>query len=37
MHKFTEEQIKFIREIASGRYAVEITEMEKHYTGSWKR
>lgn len=27
MHKFTEEQIKFIREIASGRYAVEITEM----------
>ena len=27
MHKFTEEQIKFIREIAPGRYAVEITEM----------
>nr|DAO40598.1 MAG TPA: HNH endonuclease [Caudoviricetes sp.] len=27
MHKFTEEQIKFIREIAPGRYAAEITEM----------
>lgn len=27
MHKFTDEQIKFIKEIAPGRYAKEITEM----------
>lgn len=27
MHKFTEEQIEFIREIAPGRYSAEITEM----------
>ena len=27
MHKFSDEQIEFIREIAPGRYAAEITEM----------
>lgn len=32
MHKFTEEQINFIREIAPGKYAAEITEMvNKHF------
>lgn len=32
MHKFTDEQIKFIRKIAPGRYAAEITEMvNKHF------
>lgn len=27
MHKFSEEQIQFIREIAPGKYTTEITEM----------
>lgn len=32
MHKFTDEQINFIREIAPGRYVSEITEMfNKHF------
>lgn len=32
MHKFTDEQLQFIREIASGRHVAEITEMvNKHF------